>query len=233
MCGRFTASFEFREIKVRWNLQRDLLFAPRYNIAPTQKVPVIFMHDGANEVREMYWGMVPSWAKDKTMGSSMINTRAETLAEKSSSKRLLTTRRCLIPASGFYEWRKQRKRKAPVWIHLKTKQPFAFAGLWKVWRLPQEESFLESFTIITIAANDFVKPIHDRMPVILLAEDESGWLNAKLKDAEILSLLKPYPADLLTCHEVSSLVNSASEDGPDCIAPMTVEAHRSNQLSLI
>jgi|tagenome__1003787_1003787.scaffolds.fasta_scaffold20296884_2 putative SOS response-associated peptidase YedK len=233
MCGRFTASFEFREIKIRWDLQRDLSFAPRYNIAPTQKVPVIFTHDGANEVREMYWGLVPSWAKDKTMGISMINTRAETLAEKTSSKRLLTTRRCLIPATGFYEWRKQRNRKTPVWIHLKTKQPFAFAGLWKVWRMPQEETFLESFTIITIAANDFIKPIHERMPVILLAEDEKGWINSKIKDAaEILSLLKPYPADLLNCHEVSSLVNSATEDRPECIDAVPIDTDRS-QLSLI
>lgn len=155
------------------------------------------------------------------MGSSMINARAETLAEKTSFRRLLTTRRCLIPASGYYEWRKNGKRKIPVWIHLKTKQPFAFGGLWKVWRMPQEETFLESFTIITTTANDFIKPIHDRMPVILLADDEKSWLDPKMNDsAAILSLLKPYPADLMDCHEVSPLVNSTADDRPECIAPV-------------
>ena len=141
MCGRFTASFEFREIKLLFNLQRDLpLLAPRYNIAPSQEVPVIIQNDGKNELTPMKWGLVPSWAPDKSIGNQMINARAETLTEKPSFKRLVQQRRCLIPANGFYKWRREGNRKVPVWIHLKNREPFAFAGLWDLWRDPEGET---------------------------------------------------------------------------------------------
>ena len=132
MCGRFTASFELREIKLLFNLQRDIpLFARRYNIAPSQEVPVIVQNNGANEVKSMRWGLVPSWAPDPSIGNRMINARAETITEKPSFKRLVQQRRCLIPANGFYDWRTEGKGKVPVWIHLKNREPFAFAGLWE------------------------------------------------------------------------------------------------------
>jgi len=135
MCGRFTATFEFREIKIRWNLQGDLpSFAPRYNIAPSQSVPVIVKGEHGNEAKLMKWGLVPSWAPDPSIGNQMINARAETLLEKPSFRNLVSQRRCLIPADGFYEWRREGNRKVPVWIHLKKKEPFAFAGLWDSWR---------------------------------------------------------------------------------------------------
>jgi putative SOS response-associated peptidase YedK len=130
MCGRFTASFEFREIKVRFRLQNDLpLLARRYNIAPLQEVPVIIQNGGVNQLKRMRWGLVPSWAPDRSIANRMINARAETISEKPSFRRLLERQRCLIPADGFYEWRREGNHKVPVWVHLKKKEPFAFAGL--------------------------------------------------------------------------------------------------------
>lgn len=220
MCGRFTATFEFREIKVRWNLQSDLpVFAPRYNIAPSQDVSVIVQKRGNNELKPMHWGLVPSWAKDPAIGNRMINARAETLAEKPSFKRLVGTRRCLVPADGFYEWRREGKRKVPVWVHLKNREPFGFAGLWDLWRKPEGEG-LYSFTIVTTEANDLLKPIHDRMPVILDKVGGERWLDPTFTSFSSLStLLRPFPSDLMQAHDVSTLVNSPANDTAECIEP--------------
>jgi putative SOS response-associated peptidase YedK len=167
MCGRFTATFEFSDIRVRWNLDRDLpKYAPRFNIAPetSPTIPVIVRHGGGNECRPMRWGLIPHWADDPSIGNRMINARAETLTELPSFKSLVTRCRCIIPADGFYEWRKEGKRKVAMWVHLKSKEPFAFAGLWDVWRKPDGKR-VESFTIITTEPNELVRPIHNRMPV--------------------------------------------------------------------
>ena len=133
MCGRMTATFEFSDIRVRWNLDRDLpKYTPRFNVAPEQTsptIPVIVRRMGRNECRLMHWGLIPHWAADPSIGSRMINARAETLTELPSFKLLVDRRRCIIPADGFYEWRKEGKRKVPMWVHLKSKEPFAFAGI--------------------------------------------------------------------------------------------------------
>lgn len=220
MCGRFTATFEFREIKVRWNLQRDLpVFTPRYNIAPSQDVAVIVRHRGISELKSMHWGLVPSWAKDPTIGNRMINARAETLAEKPSFKRLVGTRRCLVPADGFYEWRREGKRKVPVWVHLRNKEPFGFAGLWDLWKQPEGEE-LYSFTIITTEANELLRPIHNRMPVILDNPGGERWLDPTFTSFSSLSiLLRPFPPEVMEAHDVSTLVNSPSNDSEECIRP--------------
>jgi putative SOS response-associated peptidase YedK len=161
MFGRFTATFEFSEIRVRWNLDRDLpKYTPRFNIAPEQispTIPVIIRHKGGNECRLMHWGLIPHWATDPSIGNRMINARAETLTELPSFKPLVDRRRCTIPADGFYEWRKEGRRKVPMWVHLKTKDPFAIAGLWDVWRKPDGKR-VESFTIITTERNYLVRP---------------------------------------------------------------------------
>jgi putative SOS response-associated peptidase YedK len=132
MCGRFTASFEFSDIRMRWNLDRDLpRYTLRFNIAPEQispTIPVIVRRKGGNECRLMHWGLIPSWAKDPTIGNRMINARAETLTEKPAFKHLVGSRRCMIPADGFYEWRKEGRRKVPMWVHLKSREPFGLAG---------------------------------------------------------------------------------------------------------
>jgi putative SOS response-associated peptidase YedK len=220
MCGRFTATFEFREIRIRWNLQHDLpSFAPRYNVAPSQDVPVIVRKGEGNEIMPMHWGLVPSWAKDPSIGQRMINARAETLAEKPSFKRLIRTRRCLVPADGFYEWRKEGKRKVPVWVHLKNKEPFGFAGLWDLWKQP-EGAELYSFTIITTEANELLRNIHDRIPVMLDKLGGERWLDPNFTSFSTLSfLLRSFPSEQMEAHDVSMLVNSPTNDTEECIEP--------------
>jgi putative SOS response-associated peptidase YedK len=237
MCGRFTATFEFSEIRVRWNLEDDLQKrAPRFNVAPetSPNIPVIVRHRGSNECRLMRWGLIPSWAKDPTIGNQTINARVESLIEKPAFKHLLATRRCIIPADGFYEWRKEGKRKVPMWVHLKNKEPFAFAGLWDIWRNPGGKR-VESFTIITTEPNELVRPVHNRMPAILRPEDEEQWLDAsRIPFAKAKSVLKPYPDELLDAHDVSQIVNSAKYDGPEFIRPVADdEIPSGRQLSLL
>jgi putative SOS response-associated peptidase YedK len=223
MCGRITATFQFSDIRVRWNLDSDLpLYKPRFNIAPEQvspTIPVIVRQKGGNECRLMHWGLIPHWADDPSIGNRMINARVETLTELPSFKLLVDRRRCIIPADGFYEWRKEGRRKIPMWVHLKNRQPFGLAGLWDVWRKPDGKG-VESFTIITTEPNELVRPIHNRMPVILRQEDEEPWLDAsRTPFGKARSLLKPYPAELMDAHHVSTVVNSARYDGPECIQP--------------
>ena len=224
MCGRFTASFEFREIRIRWNLQRDFPhFIPRYNIAPSQEVPVIVRKENLNEVRPMRWGLVPSWAQDPSMGQGMINARAETLLEKPSFKQLVATRRCLVPADGFYEWRREGKRKVPMWIHLKNGEPFAFAGLWDYWRDPAGDKELYTFTIITTDPNALLRPIQNRMPVMYDKEMGRQWLEESFGDQPMIlaAVLRPWPSELMEAHEVSTLVNSPENDTAECIKPLS------------
>jgi putative SOS response-associated peptidase YedK len=228
MCGRFTASFEFREIRIRWNLQRDLpIFAPRYNIAPSQQVPVIVRGEAGNEAKLMKWGLVPSWAPDPSIGQRMINARAQSLLEKPSFKRLVGTRRCLIPADGFYEWRHEGKHKVPMWFHLKNREPFAFAGLWDYWRDPAGDKEFYSFTIVTTEPNALVRPIKNRMPVIYDKEMGRQWLDptwAVNSPMMLAAILQPLPSELMKAHDVSTLVNSPENDTAECIQP--ISAHQ-------
>ncbi len=217
MCGRYTQTREPANLIFRFGLDpQDLPFKPRYNIAPGQVAPVI-INDGMKSLRLMHWGLVPSWAKDPSIGNKIINARAETLTEKPSFKRLIGKRRCLVVADGFYEWAKQGRGKAPMRFVLKSGEPFAFAGLWDRWKKP-DGGELDSFTIITTQANDLLKPIHERMPVILGKGDEEVWLDPKAPDVSHLSLLlKPLSPDLMEAYFVSPLVNSPRNDLPECV----------------
>jgi putative SOS response-associated peptidase YedK len=222
MCGRFTASFEFREIKVRFRLQNDLpLLARRYNIAPLQEVPVIIQNGGVNQLKRMRWGLVPSWAPDRSIANRMINARAETISEKPSFRRLLERQRCLIPADGFYEWRREGNHKVPVWVHLKKKEPFAFAGLWDLWRDVEGET-LHTFTISTTVPNALLRRIHNRMPVIFDPLQGRQWLDPRLstRNADIAAVLGPFPSELMESYDVSPLVNKPEFDSLDCINPI-------------
>jgi putative SOS response-associated peptidase YedK len=241
MCGRITATFEFNDIKIRWNLEHDLAeFSPRFNIAPEQStsasggtVPVIIRDGHTNHCRAMNWGLIPNWAKDPAIGNQMINARAETLTEKPAFKDLVARRRCIVPADGFYEWRKEGKRKIPMWVHLKSREPFGLAGLWDVWRSPSGKR-VESFTIITTEPNELVRPIHNRMPVILRPDDEEQWLDVhRTSFAKARSFLKPYSDELMAAHDVSTVVNSAKYDGPECIQPVSDDPTPNTQLSLV
>jgi putative SOS response-associated peptidase YedK len=166
------------------------------------------------------WGLIPSWAKEPSIGDRMINARAETVAEKPSFRRALQKRRCLILADGFYEWRAEGKRKTPMFISLASREPFGFAGLWESWRSPTGET-VRSCTIITTAPNALMESIHNRMPVILPREVEARWLDRSIEDpARLLPLLAPYPAGEMDAYEVAALVNSPRNDSPACIAPV-------------
>jgi len=196
---------------------------PRYNIAPTQPVAVI-PNDGRNQLDYYVWGLIPSWAKDPTIGNRMINARSETLTEKPSFRNAFRRRRCLIPASGFYEWKavEGQKTKTPMYIHLADGKPFAFAGLWERWDSP-DGSTVFSCTIITTRPNEMLSQIHNRMPVILKPEDYSLWLETAEQPVNRLqALLEPYPEEKMGAYEVSRLVNSPSIDEPALIRPLAV-----------
>jgi putative SOS response-associated peptidase YedK len=235
MCGRFGATFQYSDVKVRWNLYGDLSFAPRYNIAPSQDVPVIVRNEGRNEIKSMRWGLVPSWTQDATIGQRMINARAETLLEKPSFKQLVATRRCLVPADGFYEWRREGQRKVPMWITLKSREPFAFPGLWDCWLDRDSGSELYTFTIITTRANALVRRIHDRMPVIYDKDMGRQWLEGPFGGrAMALDLvLQPLPSERMEAHEVSTLVNSPENDTVACIQPLLPSQPVKRQLPLL
>jgi putative SOS response-associated peptidase YedK len=193
-------------------------FRPRYNIAPGQDVLCV-IRDGENRIEHLRWGLIPFWAKDPAIGNRLINARAETVAEKPSFRSAFAKRRCLVVADGFYEWRPEGKRKVPVYVFLKSKKPFGFAGLYENWKDPGGRE-IRTCTIITTEANDLVRPIHDRMPVILPEGVEDRWLDPSEGSRERLqAILTPYPAGEMAAFEVTSIVNSAAHDAPDCITP--------------
>lgn len=229
MCGRYGfAPGEFREIRIRFNILNDIpLFTPRYNIAPSQPAPVIAKLQGETRLELFQWGLVPSWAKDPTIGNRMINARAETLAEKPSFRNLLGNQRCLIPANGFYEWRKEGKGRVPMWFKLKKGEPLVIAGLWDSWKKPNGE-LLKTFTIITTGPNELIAPIHNRMPAVLSDHDALEWLSGG-EISHSLSLLKPFPAELMDAYDVSKLVNDPQNDSAECIAPSEDNKHDSTQ----
>ncbi len=221
MCGRYTYyPGEFHDLRIRWTLDNEFpSLRPRYNIAPSQQAPVIANIDGNNRLEMFQWGLVPSWAKDPTIGNRMINARAETLAEKPSFKRLLKSRRCLVLADGFYEWRREAKSKVPMRFKLKTGEPFVFAGLWDIWKQPQGE-ILRTYTIITTEPNKLLSRIHSRMPVMLNDEAALKWLDTHAEITYALSLLKSYPAESMEGYDVSKLVNNPYNDSPECVSPI-------------
>jgi putative SOS response-associated peptidase YedK len=174
MCGRFTNSAKLEQIKTEFKVgtKNPNLFQPRYNIAPTQMIDVVFEPETERVLSQLKWGLVPSWAKDVEIGSRMINARAETITEKPSFREAFRQRRCVIPASGFYEWQKmERRAKQPYYFYLKDKEVFGFAGLWEEWLDKTHGELLETCTLITTEANEVLKPVHERMPVILKADN--------------------------------------------------------------
>jgi len=208
MCGRYTIRSDARQVAEAFRLGNMPELSPRYNVAPTQDVPVVRQNAvGQRELSFMHWGLIPSWAKDASIGNRTINARADTVAAKPAYRRAFKSRRCLVVADGFYEWHKTGGKKQPYLITVGDGEPFAFAGLWEHWQGP--EGPLDSCTIITTPANDLMQPIHDRMPAILLAEHYDIWLDPKVQDAaELQSLLGPYPSDHMSARPVSTLVNN-------------------------
>jgi putative SOS response-associated peptidase YedK len=225
MCGRYTLRTDLREIAKHFGVTEVPSMTPRYNISPTQEVAIIKVTDEA-QGREMdlyRWGLIPSWAKDPSIGSKMINARAETVAEKPSFREAFKHRRGLIPADGFYEWARAGTRKQPYYFLMKNEQPFAFAGLWENWQSDGER--INSCTIITTEANELLRQVHDRMPVILHPEDYEMWLDEDVRKTDLLKeLLQPYPAQEMTAYPVSTLVNSTRQQGAGLVDQLKINS---------
>ena len=220
MCGRYSLVADLGELARRFEFDGDwLAFESAYNIAPTQDVLTVV----GGETRRggfMRWGLVPWWAKDLSIGNRMINARAETVAERPAFRDALRRRRCLVLADGFYEWQRTGSARRPMRVVMRSGEPFAFAGIWAVWKDP-DGNRIPSCAIITTAANDLLRPVHDRMPVVLPRQMEELWLDATVDDPDILaSVLTPHHDDAMKVYEVSDLVNSAANDGPGVIEPL-------------
>lgn len=224
MCGRFTSTTPAGDLAAYFHVEETKVGdrAPRWNVAPTDAVLVVVDRDGTRSMGEMRWGLVPFWAKDPSIGSRLINARAETVTTTSAYARPFERRRCIVVADGFYEWqpRPDRKVKQPFHIRRVDGEPLAFAGLWDSWHPTKgsDDGRLVSTVLITTRANDTLRPIHDRMPVLLAASAWDAWLDPENHDVEALAgLLVPAPDDLLEAVPVSHAVGSVKNDGPELV----------------
>ena len=227
MCGRFTITTPPEALRALFNYVEQPNFPPRYNIAPTQPVPIVTLINGQRHFQLVRWGLVPSWSKEMPK-SVLINARAETIHEKPSFRGGIRHRRCLVPADGFYEWQTgQGGTKQPYLIRRKDRTPFAMAAIWEDW-LTADGSELDSCAIITTAANDTLAPIHHRMPVILDPKEWDRWLDAVETPAkEATKLLQPAPNDLMDAVPVSDRVNRVSQDDPTLLDPVPAGSSKS------
>jgi putative SOS response-associated peptidase YedK len=219
MCGRFTLQTPAYVVADLFGLGVIPDLAPRYNVAPTQLVPAVGVkRDGTTRgLVMMQWGLIPHWAHGERP-RAFINAKSETAAELPSFHDPMRTRRCLVPADGFYEWAKEGSKKQPYHFRLAGGRPFAFAALWDRWHGPRGAN--DSCTILTTTANDLVRPLHDRMPCILTAEDFADWLDPQaVEPARVLPLLRPYPAEGMEAVAVNPYVNKAGNEGPECLEP--------------
>ncbi len=229
MCGRFTLTAGGQVLADEFELLAVPELDARYNIAPSQDVATVVadIETRSRELRPMRWGLIPFWAKDPAIGNRMINARSETVAKKPAFREAFKARRCLLPATGFFEWKRIGAGKQPMLLRRRDGLPFAFAGLWDRWRPPEGEK-IESCTILTTEPNDLVASIHDRMPVILPPEAYAEWLDPGFGSGpdeveSLMNWLKPYPASEMIAHPVSRRVNSPAHDDSECIEPVDPE----------
>jgi len=228
MCGRYSLTTAPEAMRALFDYENLPNLEPRFNIAPTQPVPVVRLNEaGRRELALLRWGLIPHWAKDASMAARMINARAETVDAKPAFREAFAKRRCLVPADGFYEWRTEDGRKQPFRIGMKGGAPFAFAGLWESWTAPEGAGpgaapgeTVETVTIVTTDANEKLRPIHVRMPVILAAADYAAWLDTHTPANDAKALLRPYPAEPMAFYRVSTHVNAVRNDDAACIAPL-------------
>jgi putative SOS response-associated peptidase YedK len=224
MCGRYLIISNPEVFRQLFGYREQPNFPPRYNVAPTQPVPVVRVVEGARQFALLRWGLIPAWVKDPRTFSLLINARGESLGDKPAFRAAMRYRRCLFPADGFYDWRRAGERATPYYVRLKGGGPMALAGLWENWMGPHGEE-METAVIVTTRANRLLAPIHPRMPVIVPPEAFDLWLDsARVDAATAAALIAPAPEDMLETHEVSPAVNSAANDTPDLIAPVTAEA---------
>jgi putative SOS response-associated peptidase YedK len=221
MCGRYTLTLSKDAVwaQIPGIRSFDMPWKPHYNLAPTQVIPAM-ASDRPDTVTGLRWGLIPSWAKDHAIGQKLINARGETLTEKPSFKNLYRSRRCLIPADGFYEWQAVGRRKQPTYIRFCSGQLFTFAGLWDAWKDTQG-NIVRSCTIITTLANELIQKLHHRMPVIVEENLREMWLDQKFTDTKRLDeIIRPFPSEAMEAYPVSPAVNKAENDGPELIKPI-------------
>lgn len=223
MCGRFVIAFT-DGFHVRFRVPvDDVEVKARFNVAPSQFVPIV-VSESPNHLEMMRWGLIPSWAKEENTGLKLINVRSETVNGKKMFKNLMSRNRCLVPATGFYEWMKVDEGKVPYYIRRKDHGFMAYAGLYDKWRSPSGD-IIRSFTILTTAANDLMRPIHDRMPVILRSEDEDLWVEkADLEEHDMKRIFAPYDPDELEAYQVAKLVRNPGIETPELIKPVEKQA---------
>jgi putative SOS response-associated peptidase YedK len=220
MCGRYTITSAPEAIRALFRYEERPNFPPRYNVAPTQPIPIVRLVDGKRQFALVRWGLLPSWVKDPKTFSLLINARGESAAEKPAFRAAMKRRRCLIPADGFYEWQRAGERKRPFYLRSRNGAPLAFAGLWETWTGPNGEE-LETAAIVTTRANRTLGPIHDRMPVIVPPDGFDLWLDTANVDARTASaVIAPSPDDLLEAYEISTAVNRTANDNPGLIEPI-------------
>jgi putative SOS response-associated peptidase YedK len=220
MCGRYVITSAPEAMRALFRYREEPSFPPRYNIAPTQPVPVVRLVNGERSFALLRWGLIPPWVKDPRKFALLINARGETLSDRPAFRNALGRRRCLFPADGFYEWKSDGARKQPYFIHPSENGPIAFAGLWENWMGPNGEE-METACIITTFANRALTPIHDRMPAVIAPEAFDLWLDCNRIDAANASaLIAPAGDHLLTAYEISTAVNRAANDSPQLIKPL-------------
>ena len=218
MCGRFTLRSSGESVAEAFGLPEVPDLLPRFNIAPGQPVAVVRQMPQAQDRQLAYlrWGLIPAWVDDPSIGDRLANARSETAATKPSFRRAFRSRRCLVVADGFYEWKTTTGRKQPYFVGLKNDRPFGLAGLWERWEKGDDP--VESCTVLTTGANELMRPIHERMPVVIPPEQYGLWLDPRCQDTEKLAkLLRPYPAKDMLAYRVSALVNNARNDVPQCV----------------
>lgn len=234
MCGRYRLSRHAQILRDHFGVETEVDWSPRYNIAPTQPVATIRQHrsEPKREFSLMRWGLIPYWSKDAGIGARMINARAESVASKAAFREPLLYRRCLVPADGFYEWKRDGRSKQPYCFTTGDDSLFAFAGLWDRWRTP-DGTMVKSCAILTTTPNAIMADVHDRMPVILPADAYDLWLDPGFHDsASLLDLLKPFDSSAMRRFAVSTRVNSVENDEPDCSAPLEQEKSAEVQTTL-
>jgi putative SOS response-associated peptidase YedK len=220
MCGRYLITSAPEAIRNLFRYAEEPDFPPRYNVAPTQPVPVVRLVNGARSFALMRWGLIPGWVKEPNAFSLLINARGETVGDKPAFRNAMRYRRCLFPADGFYEWKSEGGRKRPFCIRPRDGKPIAFAGLWETWVGPNGEE-VDTACIVTTAANSTLAPLHDRMPVVIAPDAFDFWLDCTGVDALMAgALITPAPENLFEAYEISTAVNRTANDSPDVIAPL-------------
>jgi len=233
MCGRYRLSRRKQVVEEYFDVETEVEdWSPRYNVAPTQPVPVIRQHpkEPRRDLSLLRWGLIPSWAKDSSAVTSLINARSETAATLPAFRDAFQLRRCLIPTDGFYEWKRTRTVKQPYCFEINDGELFAFAGVWDRWRGP-DNHWIRSFSILTTTPNAVTSSVHDRMPVILGRENYDFWLDPGMTNVQAVSeLLKPYNASRMRCYPVSNRVNQVQNDDAECSEPIRLESTPQGQL---